>query len=322
MSKNIYLNITLILILFACGAGGQADEESISPTPTSPVDINPHEKGTLKKNIFHEGRLRSFTLYVPDSYDRNRATPMVFNFHGYGSNAEQQMNYSNMIEVADEEGFLVIHPQGTPLPLTGSPHFCVGGWTRSCDVDDVSYTNYLINVISSLYNIDMLRIYSTGMSNGGFMSYHLACNLSNRIAAIASVTGSMTPETYNDCNPSRPVPILQMHGLEDTVVPLTGIPNNMEPLQKVIDYWVEHNNCTAQYIVDYIDLVPGDNSQVFQIAWSGCDEGSEVRFYTFSGAGHTWPGNPYNTPNTNYDIIASEEIWQFFKLHTLNGRAE
>ena len=314
--------ILIIFFLYGCGSGSSEDEASITPSQPKVVDIDPHEVGTLEKTIFHEGLLRNFILYVPESYDRNAATPMVFNFHGYGSNAQEQMYYSDIIGVADDEGFLVLHPQGTPHPLTGSSMFCVGGFTRPCDVDDVSFSNYLINVISTLYNLDMQRIYSTGMSNGGFMSFHLACNLSNRIAAIASVTGSMTPETYDECTPSRPIPIIQMHGLEDTVVPLVGIPNLMEPIDKVVDFWVEHNNCTAQYIVDYFDSVQWDNSIPLQVGWNGCDEGSEVRLYTFTGAGHTWPGNPYNTANTNYDIIASKEMWSFFKSHTINGSTE
>ena len=83
-----------------------------------------------------------------------------------------------------------------------------------------------------------------------------------------------------------------MHGLEDTVVPLVGIPNLMEPIDRVVDFWVEHNNCTAQYIVDYFDSVQWDNSIPLQVGWDSCDEGSEVRLYTFTGAGHTWPCNP------------------------------
>jgi len=99
--------ILIILTLFSCSSGSSEEEANIVPSQPKAVDINPHEVGILERTIFHEGLLRNFILYVPESYDRNVATPMVFNFHGYGSNAEEQMYYSNIIEVADDEGFLV-----------------------------------------------------------------------------------------------------------------------------------------------------------------------------------------------------------------------
>ena len=83
--------ILIIFFLYSCGSGSSEDEASITPSQPKVVDIDPHEVGTLEKTIFHEGLLRNFILYVPESYDRNAATPMVFNFHGYGSNAEEQM---------------------------------------------------------------------------------------------------------------------------------------------------------------------------------------------------------------------------------------
>jgi poly(3-hydroxybutyrate) depolymerase len=116
---KLIAQILIIFILFSCGSGSSEEEANITPSQPKVVDIDPHEIGTLERTIFHEGLLRNFILYVPESYDRNTATPMVFNFHGYGSNAEEQMYYSNIIEVADDEGFLVLHPQGTPHPLTG-----------------------------------------------------------------------------------------------------------------------------------------------------------------------------------------------------------
>ena len=161
---KLIAQILIIFILFSCGSGNSEEEANITPSQPKVVDIDPHEIGTLERTIFHEGLLRNFILYVPESYDRNTATPMVFNFHGYGSNAEQQMNYGDFRSIADNEGFLILHPQGTRLPSTGSTHFNVGGWTRGSNIDDVGFTNYLINVISRLYNIDELKIYVTSSS--------------------------------------------------------------------------------------------------------------------------------------------------------------
>ena len=98
----------------------------------------------------------------------------------------------------------------------------LGGWTNSSTTDDVDFISSLIDWAADNYNVDLNRVYSTGMSNGGYMSYHLACNLSEKVAAIASVTGSMTPDTYNDCSPNHPTAIMQIHGDVDTVVPYFG----------------------------------------------------------------------------------------------------
>ena len=311
---RIVLILLIPIFISSCGSGSSESEtEGISPEPVPVVNIDPHQVGTLAREIVHDKIIRRFILYVPDSYDRNSPTPLLFNFHGYGSNAEQQMNYGDFRSIADNEGFLILHPQGTRLPSTGSTHFNVGGWTRGSNIDDVGFTNYLINVISRLYNIDELKIFSTGMSNGGFMSYELACKLSARIAGIASVTGSMTPETYDECVPDRPVTIIQMHGIEDTVVPLIGFGTIMEPLEKVMKFWVDHNDCEGETVSVIPDAAPNDNSTGVIRSWEACEGGAQIEYYLFAGAGHTWPGNQYNTEDTNYDINASETIWGILK---------
>ena len=190
--------ILIIFFLYSCGSGSSEDEASITPSQPKVVDIDPHEVGTLEKTIFHEGLLRNFILYVPESYDRMLLLQWSLTFMVMAVMLKSRCITAILLRLQTMKvSWSCIHK--VLHPLTGSSMFCVGGFTRPCDVDDVSFSNYLINVISTLYNLDMLRIYSTGMSNGGFMSFHLACNLSNRIAAIASVTGSMTPETYDEC---------------------------------------------------------------------------------------------------------------------------
>jgi len=143
---------------------------------------------TINGTLEHDGLMREYILYVPANYTGTEEVPLLFNFHGYGSNASQQMFYGDFRPIADTEGFIIVHPMGT-VDNTGTTHFNVGWGTST--IDDVGYTEALIDDLSSNYPIDAKRIYSTGMSNGGFMSYTLACELSDRIAAIASVTGTM-----------------------------------------------------------------------------------------------------------------------------------
>ena len=144
---------------------------------------------TINESITHGGLQRDYIIHIPSSYNVNTPIPLVFCFHGYGSNASTNMSYTNFNYISDTAGFIVVYPQGTLLQ--GTTHWNVGGWTTASTIDDVGFTASLLDSISNAYTIDDTRVYSTGMSNGGYMSFLLACQLSNRIAAIASVTGSM-----------------------------------------------------------------------------------------------------------------------------------
>ena len=142
------------------------------------------------------------------------------------------MSYTNFNYISDTAGFIVVYPEGTLLQ--GSTHWNVGGWITGSTTDDVGFSISLLDSISNEYNIDATRVYSTGMSNGGYMSFLLACQMSDKIAAIASVTGSMTPQTYNVCNPQHPTPILQIHGTSDQTVPYLGDPTWTKSIDDIL----------------------------------------------------------------------------------------
>ena len=275
---------------------------------------------TINGSIMHDGLEREYILYVPDSYTGTEPVPLLFNFHGFGSSASAQMAYGDFRPIADSEGFLVVHPQGTLFE--GISHWNVGGWTTGSTVDDVGFTGALIDHLSAAYNIDVARVYSTGMSNGGFMSFLLACQLSERIAAIASVTGSMTPETYDESDPRHPTPILQIHGTADSVVPYGGTAWS-ESIDTVLQYWVDYDNCrTTPVITELPDIDPTDGSTVEHLVYYDGDNGVAVEHFKVIGGDHTWPGNPYGGSGTNYDIDASTEIWSFLSRYDLNGLVE
>jgi polyhydroxybutyrate depolymerase len=272
---------------------------------------------TIYGSITHNGIERDYIIYVPASYTGNVEVPLVFNFHGYGSNATEQMWYGDFRPTADTAGFLLVHPEGTLF--NGITHWNVGGWTIGSTADDVGFTAALLDSLSAEYSIDENRVFATGMSNGGFMSFLLACQLSDRIAAIASVTGSMTPETYNNSNPQHPMPILQMHGTSDGVVPYNGAFFS-KSIDDVIDYWVGYNNCNATPAITVLpDLDPNDGSTVELYAYSDGESGVSVEHYKITGGGHTWPGSAFGGNGTNNDIDASVEIWNFFSRYDING---
>ena len=169
--------------------------------------------------------------------------------------------------------------------------------------------------ISNEYNIDATRVYSTGMSNGGYMSFLLACQMSDKIAAIASITGSMTPQTYNMCNPQHPTPILQIHGTNDQTVPYLGDPTWTESIDNVLQYWVGDNNCnTSPTIITITDINPFDGSTAEYIIYDGCDNAVTTEHFKIYGGDHDWPG-----VWGNMDIHASAEVWKFFSKYDVNG---
>lgn len=270
---------------------------------------------TISSNISHDGGERDYILYVPDNYTGEISFPLVFNFHGYTSNANDQMNYGDFRSIADTAGFLIVHPMGL-MDNTGTTHFNVGWGTST--VDDLGFVDALLDSLIMDYNIDENRIYSTGMSNGGFMSYHLACNLGDRFAAIASVTGTMSPPTFADCNPSHPTPILEIHGTADFVVPYNGNVFSTS-VEDVIDYWKTNNQCDEDPITTELDdLNTSDGSTVTHFYYGNGLGGSTIELFRINGGGHTWP-NPEGLGAVNKDINASAEVWRFFSQYSLDN---
>lgn len=271
---------------------------------------------TINGTIMHDGEERDYILYVPEVYDPSNAVPLVLNLHGYTSNAEQQMLYGNFRSIADTANFLLVHPNGL-LDNTGTTHWN-SGWGTG--IDDVGFLSSLIDSLAVDYSINLDRVYSTGMSNGGFMSYHLACELSHRIAAIASVTGTMAMNTTNTCGASHPTPVMEIHGTADPTVPYDGNAT-MTPIPVVLLHWVQYNNCSPDPVVTPVpDVNTIDGCTAEHLLYPGGDNGVEVEHYRIIGGGHTWPGAILPIGVTNYDFNASEVIWQFFDQYDINGR--
>lgn len=271
---------------------------------------------TLYESITHGGLQRDYILYVPEIYSPDDPTPLVFNFHGYTSNAFEQLNYGDFRPIADTAGFIIVHPQGT-VDLLGNTHFNVG-WGTS-QINDIGFAGALIDSLSAMYNIDQDRVYSTGMSNGGFMSYYLACELSERIAAIASVTGSMNITHLANCSPSHPMPVMEIHGTADATVPYTGnIIFGTTPA--TIAYWVNYNNCeSVPTILAIEDADTGDGCTAEHQIHADGDNGVTVEHYKIIDGQHTWPGSAFGGFGTNQDIDACKEIWRFFSQYDIHG---
>lgn len=279
-------------------------------------------QSTINGSFTHGGINRTFSFYVPASYSASTPVPLVLNLHGYTSNGTQQSLYTNFQPIADTANFIIVHPNGTNDPVGNQPFWNYNIWGAT--VDDLGFLQALIDTISAHYSINQDRIYSVGMSNGGYMSYYLACN-TNRFAAVGSVTGSMSIDMYNNCNSMLPVPIIDIHGTADPTVPYNGNVTS-KPIEDVVDFWVARNNCSTTPTVTAIpDNNTTDGATAEHYVYAGGIDNHTVEFFKITNGGHTWPGATVPLPgngNTCMDFSASKEIWRFFSQYQRSEEAK
>ncbi len=277
---------------------------------------NAQQEFTLTMN--YQDSTRSFIVHLPPQYTAGSSLPLVFNLHGYGSNASQEIFYTRMDLTANTNGFICVFPDG----LSNAWNSGFGGTgPYHSGIDDVGFVSKMIDTVYQLYGCDLTRVYACGMSNGGYQSYRLACELENRIAAIASVTGTLTDSTAFYCALSRRVPILEIHGTADPLVPYNGSAGSYA-VEDLINFWLNKDQCVNESDTTNIpDINVNDSSTVQRIRYSNCGNGTRVWFDKVTGGGHSWPGAsiPFIYGPTNQDLNASQEIWNFFKGFTLNG---
>jgi polyhydroxybutyrate depolymerase len=299
------------------GAGVDAAAVDASALPDSGVrpDAGPSgcggaglEAGDHTMTIDWDDRTRTYHVHVPPSYDGSAAVPLVLNFHGYTSNAGQQIVLSGMNEKADAEGFIAVHAEGWGGAQSWNGGLCCGA-ASSEELDDVGLVRAVLDDVAALACIDRARVYARGLSNGGFLSHRLGCQAGDVIAAIAPVAGVIgIPD--EECTPPRAVPVMHFHGTSDTLVPYDG--GGFSGFPSVADTmagWVERNGCTIGPDETY---AMGDSRCE---TWTGCSGGVSVTLCTVEGGGHWWPGGPGSTT----DIDATEAMWEFLSAYSLHA---
>ncbi len=261
--------------------------------------------------VSHDGVERSFRVFVPPSYASHRSMPVVLNFHGVANDAWTQVLLSGMESKAEEVGFIAVHPEGRALPSTSWNAGTCCQPAASWGVDDVGFVRALLDRLEEQLCVDPRRIYATGISNGGMLAYRLACEVSDRIAAIAPVAASMV---HLPCKPPRPVPVMIFHGTLDSIVPYAGNPLLGYPsLSANVDHWVAHNGCRDPKVRGFSQ---GDASCD---AYPTCRDDAHVEFCTILGGGHTWPGG-LPVPQLGYTSLslrATDAMWDFFSKHPM-----
>jgi polyhydroxybutyrate depolymerase len=270
--------------------------------------------------IWHNGILRKYLLYVPRHFRDQAALPLVLVFHGGAADAKQIAEASAMHLIAERQGFIVAYPAGTAgaVGLTWNPSGANGGGSSS--VDDEGFVRALLTELQRRHRVDRHRVYAAGMSIGGALVYQLACSLSEQFAAVAVVAGVMTAR---NCNPSRPVSLLHIHGTADQRVPLAGGRgrktariNDWPPVRDGIERWCEINGC--EWPGEVIRLVDG-------LVGRRCRGTADVELWLVEGGRHVWPGaaarggdaEAQNQPGAAFS--ASEKVWSFFESHPRSG---
>jgi polyhydroxybutyrate depolymerase len=253
-------------------------------------------------SIYNQANYRTFIVHLPTGYNTNNQYPLVLNLHGLRANAEQQQTYSQFDDVADQNGFIVIYPNGT-----GESWSTIGN-------KDIDFLTHLVDSIRSNYSTNDC-LFVTGFSQGGFMTYKFANNTSHSVTAIAVGSGNMSSASQTASENAPQIPMIHFHGTTDNTVPYDGTSPFIPPVENTIQWWVNHNNCnTTPIITNMPDLDPNDNSTVEKYYYGNGNNDSEVTFYKVIGGGHTWSGS-YSIPifgATNQDIDQSKIIGDFF----------
>ena len=309
-----YINLSLALI-FSTSCDNEESRIDDTENENSSEFIGLNNISTT-----HDNLNRSYQIYVPATYSVSEPIPLVFNLHGGASTATGYLNsIGDMRPIADTANFIIIYPQAT-TDSSGNPTWHLGGEnSKSTSVDDVGFVSHIIDEVSSIYSVDLERVYVTGFSNGGYLAYEIACLLSNRIAGIGSVAGHMFIDTYNYCDPSHPTPVINIHGTEDFYDGIAGYYLDQNLSNR---YWTEYNNTDTDPVITYIENTnTQDGSTVELHSWLNGDNGISVVHYKVMGGGHSYPNlNPSSSKGyENGDIDSNSEIWNFLSRYDING---
>jgi polyhydroxybutyrate depolymerase len=252
------------------------------------------------------GQTRTYRVYRPVNFSTSTSLPLVINMHGLNSNSQQQEQYTLFNPLADTARCVVVYPDA----INGQWNIVIG----QSGVNDVGFISALIDTMYKNYNIDLNRVYACGMSMGGYMSFRLACELSCKIAAIASVTG-LLQEGTTTCNPTRKMPVLQIHGTADSTVAYT----NTFPYASVastLTRWRTVNGCPASPTITNVpNINTTDGCTAEQHYYGLCGDSTLLIHYKIIGGAHSWPDAAVNLGVTNRDFNATSTIWNFFKRY-------
>jgi polyhydroxybutyrate depolymerase len=275
------------------------------------------------------GRMtRTFIVHVPPGFDGKSKVPVVFMLHGAGGSGAGAMPETGWDAKSDREGFIAVFPDGTsPHPMLPArfllnPRLWNDGSGRGAigveRVDDLGFISKMIDFVEARYAADPARIYCTGFSNGASMTFSVGLNLSNRIAAIAPVSGHLW---YRQKQLAYPVPLLFIIGTADPLNPIDGgnvklpweVTQYHPPVEDSLKEWERMLGCGPE-------VQTARSKGVVEITYNECAKSGEVEYYTVKDLGHIWPGGKNQLPEKwvgkpSDNLNATDVIWDFFKAH-------
>ncbi|MVM35352.1 alpha/beta fold hydrolase [Spirosoma sp. HMF4905] len=319
MSKLLFvilsLGITLGTYLF-----GEHRSASQPALPITSVDAS------VRDTLRHAGQTRLYWLHVPPVYKQNdELLPLVIALHGGGGSGQQFESQSKLSEKADQEGFIVVYPDGLQNPgvlglRTWNAGNCCGQIASVQHVDDVGFMRKLIDKLVATRRVDPKKVYALGHSNGAMLCYRLACELPDKLAAIAANSGTMQVKTA--CKPNRVMPILHVHSQLDRNVPYTGGVGTKSinkqwnsPVDSTLTVFAQLAKCTTTK-----QVVKATDKYTFY-KWADCQNGTEIQYYLTTDGGHSWPGGTkavrFIGDSPSDAFVNNDLIWAFFKNYSL-----
>jgi polyhydroxybutyrate depolymerase len=297
-----------LVVLSLVAAGCQTASRALSVSHR-PAANHPEDSGVIVGALRSGGFLRFYRVYVPTN--PSIPIPVVVVLHGGLQTLEGIAEMTGFDDAAERRGFIAVYPKG--IGRTFNAGECCGAAQR-LGVDDIGFVRDLLEHLADRYDVDRSRIYATGISNGGLLTYRLACEVPGTFAAVAPVAATL----IGPCSAPNPVSILHLHGLQDRNVPFKGGrgPSGLEnvdwpPVMRGLKQWRRIDGCAARSSTER-------DGPVTRKSWTGCQDASDVTLYTLADGGHSWPGGqpvPDRLGPTSQSLDASKMIWRFFKAH-------
>jgi polyhydroxybutyrate depolymerase len=291
----------------------------------------PEDPHTFMRTVFSDGLERTYRIHIPPELPDNTTPALVFVLHGGGGTGEgmeRSLTLGGFNSLADQYNFIVVYPDGFEKNWNDGRKN-VSDPAHQQNIDDVGFFTILIDNLSKEFNIDPHRIFATGISNGAMMSYRLACEIPEKIAAVAPVAGALPIDLLSFNISNVPISVCVISGTYDPLVPweggLVGFPRNPRGIvlsvPESVSFWVAHDTCSLPPNSTLLpDIDPTDHTWVQRDIYSNGTNNSEVILYTIYNGGHTWPDGYQYFPEsligrTTHDINANTVIWDFCSNH-------
>lgn len=321
-AKRLWCATVLTLGLMGCGDDA-ADESGDSDAGQSEQDAGDgeHDAGVMPEDLTcksantltagdttvtlsHAGKDRTFILHVPASYDGKTLVPLVLDIHGYSGSAEWQKTNSGWLAKSDQQGFLLVYPEGLNASWNAGTLCC--GQSMADNVDDEGFMLAIVTKIKGDGCVNPKRVYATGLSNGGAMAHLLACRAADVFAAVAPV--SMSNGTV-PCEPKRGISVTMFRGTADELVPYDSPTSKFPSAEADFSAWKERDACTGS----------ADTSRDKCKTYTGCKDSSEVTLCTIptSVDDAPWSGHILYPPAIREGVNIPDLVWSVFERHTL-----